>query len=474
MKRVLLIAVVGVVLLAGPLAEAIEVHLKVEPGTDNYYDLYTDGSTTPTTQPAEAIQFGDPPFSDLASMEPLEIPADWNELEIINAISIGIKKIANHELPEHKLALLDDLKRIKLQWRTLPYDVVRPTNKVGDKFRISRETGPAGDGLILEVWVSDGIQQRVRPQILDNAGLWKTYLGKIHLSSSNKFLMFNLNYGSRTDRHLLQLMSDPHLWIALSTKRLPDGSRVVVSSTPVQYYSSEVRHMGGGVQPAIIQPAGKIQLEGTVSTSDKFYNLNIDPRDGTQTLTLQPVVTASTSDNFYEAYIDGGATTQPAVSVKKIIASLAIDNGDSSHYWTLSRVTTTTDERVSSVPVWQNVETGYFEGLLSQEQWGDNFECPYCNKPFDPDEKTEPATDTGDKIKNKIHWAVGSAAKYTCEDCKKEVTRVVIPNGLPRGKLLNDKCPSVSGHFVTLPDGSIGIYLYVEPISPEAEAKSQK
>jgi hypothetical protein len=133
------------------------------------------------------------------------LPAGWDRAKMMVALAAELKRLAEKDLPQYEFSRPAD--GIRLAWRTQKYDVPRPTGKIGKETEIRHETGPAENGLILRIFnpLPDGESgQMMRPQSVDNAGLWTTYCGDLHVPELKVHLEFNLEYGAKTPKELVQ------------------------------------------------------------------------------------------------------------------------------------------------------------------------------------------------------------------------------------------------------------------------------
>ena len=62
------------------------------------------------------------------------------------------------------------------------------------------------------IWLSDEVDQIVRPQTLDRT-YWKLYATRIYLPELKLYLNANINYGSKTDKKLLEKYMDLASWL---------------------------------------------------------------------------------------------------------------------------------------------------------------------------------------------------------------------------------------------------------------------
>jgi beta-lactamase regulating signal transducer with metallopeptidase domain len=180
----------------------------------------------------DAVQFNDTdkllrrkaePTIDPMTCEFVVPEQDNDEKEVLSTISRSLRRLAKEHLPGHELKEYAD-GRIRIAWKTQHYDVPRPTGKHADAEIVTRrETGPAPGGLILTAWTADQPGQADRPQTLDNGGLWKTYLGERVFPGGKKWLMFNLDYGPKTDKNLIETFSSPTNWLNTSSPQLAWG-----------------------------------------------------------------------------------------------------------------------------------------------------------------------------------------------------------------------------------------------------------
>jgi len=159
------------------------------------------------------------------SDSPLTLPPGWDRARLLDQLAAGLERLARQRLPGGVVSRSSPEGPIRLVWQSRMYDVRRPTGKhKGAKTVVRREEGPAPAGLILTVWLGDGITQAKRPQVLDNDGRWKTYLGGgVHVPALQLCLMFNLDYGPQTAPELIRFFSAPQEWLA-ATQALPDGA----------------------------------------------------------------------------------------------------------------------------------------------------------------------------------------------------------------------------------------------------------
>ena len=159
----------------------------------------------------------------------LPIPDHWNNAKLQDALATGLKRLADEKLPGHVFTQEknDPNGTMRIAWKTQAYDVPRPTGKQQHApVVVRRETGPAAEGLILTVWLSDTLGAADRPYTRDNAGIWKTYCGQASVPSLKKHLLFNVDYGPRTDEGLVDVFCSPRMWIKaaeVADKAVPTG-----------------------------------------------------------------------------------------------------------------------------------------------------------------------------------------------------------------------------------------------------------
>ena len=158
-----------------------------------------------------------------ADKTPAEPAAD---VTVQDALAAGLKRLADEKLPGHVFTQEknDPNGTIRIAWKTQPYDVPRPTGKQQHApVVVRRETGPAAEGLILTVWLSDTLGAADRPYTRNNAGIWKTYCGQASVPSLEKHLLFNVDYGPMTDEGLVDVFCSPWMW----TKAAEVGDKAV-------------------------------------------------------------------------------------------------------------------------------------------------------------------------------------------------------------------------------------------------------
>jgi len=147
--------------------------------------------------------------------------------EPLDIVVRSLKRLADQHLPGHEFGR-DAEGRIRIAWKTRTYDLPEKENKTGAlKVRAGGPmTGPEPDGLILEVWTSERAGTAVRPQTIDNAGIWKTLLGRYVLPSDQGPLKFDLHYGPKTDRTLIEVFLSPEDWLAVNSPEPAWGEAV--------------------------------------------------------------------------------------------------------------------------------------------------------------------------------------------------------------------------------------------------------
>jgi hypothetical protein len=182
----------------------------------------------PTTEPAAALkeeQNGRRVKTERlrhAATRGVVTPAQWGPRQIQAAMSAKLWRMADARLPG---ALVVDRPgdRTEIYWRTGLYDVPRPVSKGWESaMDIRREVGPLDDGLIVSARTTAQKGQAARPQVLDNAGLWRTYLGTVPTGSDHLFLDYNVAYGPRTDRAVVGAFASGD-WAEQAVEEAPQG-----------------------------------------------------------------------------------------------------------------------------------------------------------------------------------------------------------------------------------------------------------
>jgi hypothetical protein len=177
----------------------------------------TDPPPSTATQPSPAAQAaGDQP----AAREPilsktLALPPRWDEKAALDNLAVGLKKLADSQLPEHRFTYNAEGSPhyVHIAWKTQAYDVP-VAGKEGGNAEVRRKTGPTADGLMLTVWIEKRLAESDRPQVLDNAGFWKTRIDQVFLQPLKTYLKFNVHYGPKTPEGLIKTFSTPAGWLA--------------------------------------------------------------------------------------------------------------------------------------------------------------------------------------------------------------------------------------------------------------------
>jgi len=137
-----------------------------------------------------------------------------DEARLLEYLRRNLKRLAETKLPGHQFTDLDP-RAMKISWKTQSYVVPMPSGKHADAPVEQRPmTGPAPDGLIVTAWLSDTIGQADRPQVLDRGGFWKVHLGQAHLPGPPPYLLFNVEYGPKTDEKLIEAFTSADTWLA--------------------------------------------------------------------------------------------------------------------------------------------------------------------------------------------------------------------------------------------------------------------
>jgi len=191
----------------------------------------------PAPRPAESAP------AEPAAVRTILVPAAWSSEDLASAVFLRLKPLADAYLPGHALAYAntDGDRRVRIEYRAQTYDVPRPTGKAGEASVTRRETGPSADGLILTVWLERETGQAVRPQVLDNAGLWKTRLDEARVEPLGTYLKINVDYGDRTPGVLVRFFGSPAAWFTVA----PPESAVTTQA-----------HRALPPEPPTFEPAG--------------------------------------------------------------------------------------------------------------------------------------------------------------------------------------------------------------------------
>ncbi|MBL7223638.1 MAG: hypothetical protein ISS72_07285 [Candidatus Brocadiae bacterium] len=174
---------------------------------------------------ARARKRAAPPKKGPVAPQGLRVPKGWDRAALLDALARGLKRLADAHLPGHTLVRKDA--HIRLAWRTQRYEDPRSADERRRSKMPVLDPGPAPDGLIVRVRFGTPVWQAVRPQTLDIAGLWKTYLGQIALPTLKTWLDFDLDYGPKTAAKLRETFSSPRAWLdaaAAEAKGPPAGA----------------------------------------------------------------------------------------------------------------------------------------------------------------------------------------------------------------------------------------------------------
>jgi len=151
----------------------------------------------------------------------MTLPAAWDEQEAMRAFARGLKHLATRSLAKHAFTFKDGKKgQIRLAWKTQEYRLTVPAGKAGGTKKVD-VTGPAPDGLILTAWLQKEPGQAVRPQTLDRDGKYKADLRRVRLLPLETYLNFNVEYGPKTNKGLLNVFSTPQIWYRMHNAPQP-------------------------------------------------------------------------------------------------------------------------------------------------------------------------------------------------------------------------------------------------------------
>ncbi len=133
------------------------------------------------------------------------LPEGWDRDKAWKEITSYLENNIKRDLPESNISYFnDDIKHgpVEISYHTQKYQVESPVSKARIDTEKQTETGPQPDGLIIRIYLTENIEQMVRPQTLDKT-FWKVDFLKIYLPELKLFLMANISYGNQTDQTLL-------------------------------------------------------------------------------------------------------------------------------------------------------------------------------------------------------------------------------------------------------------------------------
>jgi len=161
---------------------------------------------------------------------PYQLGAGWDAGRVSKALSVNLVDLARQHLTDCQIEHPGDsdflgyhtFSVIRIIYHVREQSVVRPvtTATKAENGRTERQTevGPAPEGLILRVYLYHGPDQLIRPQTIDREP-WKTYFGEIRIPDIGTHVKVDMSFGSKIDRKLLDLFSDPIPWLeALKTR----------------------------------------------------------------------------------------------------------------------------------------------------------------------------------------------------------------------------------------------------------------
>ena len=176
----------------------------------------------PPTKPKEDV----PPEKKPIISQALTLPATWDEKTTYAVFANGLKRLAEKHLPKHKFtySVADSGQRyIRVEFKPKVYDVPSTDPKTGET-TTRRKTGPEADGLLLTVWIEKRLTEADRPEVRDNAGLWKTKADQVFLRPLETYLKSNVHYGPKTDKAQIAVFSSPQAWLAAHAQPDPGAA----------------------------------------------------------------------------------------------------------------------------------------------------------------------------------------------------------------------------------------------------------
>jgi len=176
----------------------------------------------PPTKPKEDV----PPEKKPIISQALTLPATWDEKTTYAVFANGLKRLADKHLPKHKFtySVADSGQRyIRVEFKPKVYDVPSTDPKTGET-TTRRKTGPEADGLLLTVWIEKRLTEADRPEVRDNAGLWKTKADQVFLRPLETYLKSNVHYGPKTDKAQIAVFSSPQAWLAAHAQPDPGAA----------------------------------------------------------------------------------------------------------------------------------------------------------------------------------------------------------------------------------------------------------